>query len=942
MKSHFQVLLVLAAFSFPVHSKDIYVPEDYPTIQIAIDAAETADTIIVTSGTYFENISFLGKDITVRSGQGPEFTTIDGMQAGSVVCFNSGESEESVLEGFTLTNGSGHLVSSTTYGGGIFCDQRCEPTLRNLIIRENQADNGGGLYSPEGAPRIEHSRIEDNDCEMMGGGIYCGEDSELQLLHCIVKSNRTSHCGGGLYCKDGSPIIVNCKFTENTSTNHGGGIYSVTGGHKLTITNTTVAMNFASHKGSGIYCRSNAQITNSIFWNPGSHDVHHDTTYTFDVTYTLVRGGWPGRGNINTRPEFLYSYNSDFHIVSTSPCRDAGTNDAPYISDVDMDGDPRIIDGTVDMGADEFSAPHGAPGQYVVPGDYASIQQAIDGSFPGDEVVVAPGTYYENLDFKGRPILLRSSNGAENTVIHGMHGSDYQPVVFFNYLEQSDSVLDGFTVRNGSGYRPSTSSINSYGGGICCLDAQPTLLNMVCEDNKAYLGGGIYCDDTTVIDTQKIIGFTIRNNKAERGGGMCIGGKSLIEGCVIENNEGGGLLFKNNMEGTIKDSLIQNNTEGPGIDCDITGSVLIENNTILNNQNEDSEGGGVFATSLEGKTIRHNTIMGNFAKNGGGLFLRRQNLILEDNVIACNHAAGQGGGIKFNQVYDGTIARNTICYNIADKSVSGGGGEGGGAFFYDCRRLEMYDCLIYKNDAVVSGGAMTFSHGEELVFSNLSLINNYAVVGCGIYTKGTPDLHISNSIIRNEGVTEIISLLDKPKIDYTNIRGGWTGTGNIDMDPLFVNEADNDLHLQYASPCRDTGSIAHVQSTTDMEGDPRVAYDTVDMGADEFHPHLYFKGTAKPGHRVDIKLVGLPHTAPVGLFVGSGVLDPPKPTAWGLFYLEAPFYLYLLPAIPASGVLVFSAMIPVSMPAPNTVYLQGLIGGQSDALSNLCIMEIKE
>ena len=112
-----ETALVLVIFILCIVSSQaatIYVPNNYLTIQDAIDAATNGDTIIVRPGTYVENIDFLGKEITLISEQGPEVTIIDGGKPsnpdyGSVVTFINGESPNTILEGFTITNGTGRL-----------------------------------------------------------------------------------------------------------------------------------------------------------------------------------------------------------------------------------------------------------------------------------------------------------------------------------------------------------------------------------------------------------------------------------------------------------------------------------------------------------------------------------------------------------------------------------------------------------------------------------------------------------------------------------------------------------------------------------------------------------------------------------------------------------------------------------------------------------------
>jgi serine protease len=106
-------LAVLPAIGFS--QTTWYVPDDFSTIQGAINATVSGDTVIVMAGTYVENIDFKGKAITLQSELGPDFTIIDGNSAGRVVSCQSGENADSVLEGFTITEG--FIIGD---GGGMF------------------------------------------------------------------------------------------------------------------------------------------------------------------------------------------------------------------------------------------------------------------------------------------------------------------------------------------------------------------------------------------------------------------------------------------------------------------------------------------------------------------------------------------------------------------------------------------------------------------------------------------------------------------------------------------------------------------------------------------------------------------------------------------------------------------------------------------------------
>jgi hypothetical protein len=100
-------------------------------------------------------------------------------------------------------------------------------------------------------------------------------------------------------------------------------------------------------------------------------------------------------------------------------------------------------------------------------------------------------------------------------------------------------------------------------------------------------------------------------------------------------------------------------------------------------------------------------------------------------------------------------------------------------------------------------------------------------------------------------------------------------------------------------------------------------------------------GDFTPGGSIEGKLVGLPGTSPVGLFLGSGILEPPISTMWGNFHLQAPWFLIPLVPISGNGILVLPATIPVTPPAPYDLPMQALIGLESDSLSNLYVLGVR-
>jgi hypothetical protein len=230
------LILFMASGLYPVsiaQGETINVPADQPTIQTAINAATAGDIIIVAPGTYLETIDFLGKEVTLRSSDGPSATIIDGSGSiGSVVQCVNGEGANTILEGFTITRGNAEV------GGGML-NIGSSPTIIDCIFTDNHAgDRGGGMYNREGGPTVIASTFDGNSAVEMGGGMF-----NLQA----------------------SPMVTECIFTQNSS-NKGAGMRNYLNSHP-TVTNSIFSYNYAGEEGGGMDNRknSNAVVTGCVF-----------------------------------------------------------------------------------------------------------------------------------------------------------------------------------------------------------------------------------------------------------------------------------------------------------------------------------------------------------------------------------------------------------------------------------------------------------------------------------------------------------------------------------------------------------------------------------------------------------------------------------------------------------------------------------------------------
>ncbi len=206
----------------------IHVPADQPTIQAAISAAQNGDTILVSPGTYAENIDFIGKAITVKSTNGAKVTIIDAHLVGPAATFKSGEIRSSVLSGFTLTNGVGSGPPYFIYGGGVGIFY-ASPTITHNTITNNL---DSGINSRFGSPVITYNLITGNKSSM-GGGIAIGGATVASFPPVVSYNTITNNStypyyfGGGISLNAaGKVIITNNQITQNQAPyGYGGGVY---------------------------------------------------------------------------------------------------------------------------------------------------------------------------------------------------------------------------------------------------------------------------------------------------------------------------------------------------------------------------------------------------------------------------------------------------------------------------------------------------------------------------------------------------------------------------------------------------------------------------------------------------------------------------------------------------------------------------------------------
>jgi parallel beta-helix repeat protein len=506
--------------------------------------------------------------------------------------------------------------------------------------------------------------------------------------------------------------------------------------------------------------------------------------------------------------------------------------------------------------------------------------------------------------------------GAYPTILSGDIGTvgsntdnSYHVVVGSN--TNSTAVLDGLTITAGNAN--GSTSPSDRGGGMYSESSAPTLANCIFSGNCANSGGGMW----NMNSSPTLNNNTFSANTARSGGGMCnVGSSPTLTNCIFSgntaSNSGGGGMSNLSSSPTLTTCTFSDNTasySGGGVDNWSSSSPTLVN-CILGGNTAGSYGGGIANWTSSSPKLTICTLSGNSASNaGGGMYnYASSSPTLTDCTFNGNTASGSsgcGGGMLndtssprlTNCALNGNTARNGGgMYNVGgspkltgcifSSNTTSGGGTGGG-MLNDTSSPTLTNCAFNGNTAGFAGGLYNYSASPTLTnctfegntvsyrgggmynnasssptFTNCTFSGNTASGGGGgMYNDNNSSPKLNNCILWGNGITPLYNYSGTVTVTYSDIQGGYVGTGNIDADPLFVRNpnpgpdgrwgtADDDygnLRLQPLSPAIDAGRNAAVPSgvTTDLAGGARfldipIRADTgvgtppiVDMGAYE-------------------------------------------------------------------------------------------------------------
>jgi predicted outer membrane repeat protein len=411
---------------------------------------------------------------------------------------------------------------------------------------------------------------------------------------------------------------------------------------------------------------------------------------------------------------------------------------------------------------------------------------------------------------------------------------------------ESYTLINGLTLRGGyagtqSAY-PDTRDLLLYPtilSGDLNEDDEPGFVNR--QDNSYHVIVGRVLDSNTVLDSFVIMGGHASGMDVHANGAGMLnteGSNPVIMDCNFNGNlssgNGSGMCNDNSSPRVIRCKFTNNSmggNSGAGM-YNIDSSPIVEDCEFIGNSGGV---GGAMANDGSGTALITGCLFkDNQASFGGGLYTKDDCSPIVCDCIFENNQAGYTGGALELRGGNPTFRRCSIVNNYAGQYDWGGAG------------VDMYkgnatfeSCTIAGNTSYENGGAMFVWNGNAYMY-NCTISGNAADdQGGGIFLFS----HLSGSatlrscILWNNNATEVEG--KTISVQYSDVRGGYSGTGNKNEDPQFVDEAGGDYHLRWNSPCIDTADPAYTPGPEDkdIDNEPRVMQDErVDMGSDEVGP----------------------------------------------------------------------------------------------------------
>lgn len=466
------------------------------------------------------------------------------------------------------------------------------------------------------------------------------------------------------------------------------------------------------------------------------------------------------------------------------------------------------------------------------------IQQIIDRYDNIATIHVSAGIYVENIVVSASDSgLTLEGAGADLTVIDGNQSG--------SCLKANDAgvfTIRGLAFRNGKA---------QFGGAIFCGNCSMTIKNCIISGNTADYGGAMRIPSSQgVVD---LIDNVFENNAAVYGG--AIEGGSITSITMTSNrfqgnradDQGGAIILTGSGACQLTKNVFMGNTasgHGGGVYLRSFGSLSMKESEFHANT-AGGQGGGAAVEDCDSVEVAANTFISNTTRgNGGGASVWNApngSLTLTGNTFRSNVADSLGGALVISGIGRTTATRNDLFDNCAKT-------DGGGIYLWSSTAT-IRDNFICVNSGSPGAGISVRNQSRATISHNTIVGNTAGNVGGGVYCENSSPA-INNCILWGNKPIQIHLSVAAPAVSFCDVQGGWltsrTNTGNISVDPLFVDPVgpdgdpttwrDNDYHIRANSPCRDAGDPAFVPAAneTDLDGQPRIRNGRVDIGADEY------------------------------------------------------------------------------------------------------------
>ena len=782
----------------------------------AVNAQIKVEGTLLTLGTETDSVRFLegteqwaGIDIRPGASATLQYTSIRDAKGGGGLGANNAN-----------LNMSHCVIKRCSPNGGLGISNSADVSVEDCSFLYNDYVSYGGAARVTGGSTAEFERCMFlGNTSNNGGGALWTEESVTTIRECIFRRNNVltgAQGGGGMYGSGSGTIVIDgCEFTNNdcpaTTSMAGGGIYIRSDVNSATITHCTIASNSAP-TGGGVALDAGVQnvtIENSIIYdlNP--------VAGTPTITYSCIRDGYSGTGNISSNPLFADSANDDYHLTASSPCIGSASDGG------DMGAFPyEQLEFTSSTGHVSDTASVSIKAIFHTPKNSASL------AFTTNSTIIDSVTLTFSA-FDGLVEAQSTCNMHGDTVFVGLAAAEAlsltdEPLADLKFHISPDATEGAYPLEWVAGetdlddttpalYNGSL-NITEHVNRAPVIDSLASLLpdgkiNTVYE--TPITASDPDGDHLTyeVVDDGGLTGLTmsdtlLTHSSPENAGTYMVQIRVADTGALADT-----VTLALKITSGVEGAITTTTWTAENSPYRVTGTVTVPSGNTLTIEagvdvlfDADVQfvvEGAIHAHGVEGDSVRF--IKGTADEWGGIRISGGQENTFAYTRVSDGHPEGSwpqnaGGGIWC----EGSNTRLVMDHCTISGNTAGG--HGGGLHTHNDAEVELSHCVINGNSATGDGGGIRAA-GINATLTNCTFYGNKGNISSTVSgASGTTKL--KNCILWNEATQEIYGSVTAT---YSCIKSSYTGTGNISSDPLFSTHPDSAYHLTLRSPCIDAG-----------------------------------------------------------------------------------------------------------------------------------------